>query len=531
MQIIKLHSPADTYVGDLQAVEALIWQQINGEHTCRVTVMSSDPLAGDIVRGCIVLVPDADGTDQRFRISQPVESLDWITLEGAHISQDLAQDMIINRGWEDRTGAYVWPELVQSGISDMRFTGMSDITTVNTVRIVRQSVMAGMIGTADNTFINRWGGELQRDNYTLNMLARLGSDTPHQIAYQHNLLGIEVSEDESAIINRIVPTCVSASGGVLMLPEQWVDSPRISWTQVPHVRHMHFGDIRVGWSEDDETPAEYPTEADALAEMRSRIADMWIKGVDMPKVSARLNVLDLSKTEEYKDYEPALEMRLGDSCRAVYANRVIVQRLVAYRWDALGGEYQEITLGTVEPSLDSELAKWQTIIEERATDRAVERAYAPAVRYTRELNDAMASAMGFYWTQMTDETGRTKVYYHDEPELAQSMIIETQIGPGQRAWTDTGWNNGSPDWKYGNTDRGLLVMDIVRARGVSAEWITVSGGTTLSDKLTETDALQAELTQAVQGGGRNLALGSDEVLDFAGIAKWSDLEGLKWSEV
>ena len=66
---------------------------------------------------------------------------------------------------------------------------------------------------------------------------------------------------------------------------------------------------------------------------------------------------------------------------------------------------------------------------------------------------------------------------------------------------------------------------------MSAEWITVSSGTTLNDKLTETDALQAELAQAVQGGGRNLALGSDEVLDFVGVAKWSDLMGQRWNGV
>ena len=46
------------------------------------------------------------------------------------------------------------------------------------------------------------------------------------------------------------------------------------------------------------------------------------------------------------------------------------------------------------------------------------------------------------------------------------------------AWTDEGWNDGSPVWKYGVMSDGSIVAKFLDAVGVKAEWVTIGPETT-----------------------------------------------------
>ena len=111
--------------------------------------------------------------------------------------------------------------------------------------------MSALIGDQDNSYLSRWGREIDRDNFTVAMKTQLGEDRDYRIIYRKNLTGIHVTVDQSTVVNRIVPTYLNANDAATLLPEVYIDSDSIAETAVPHARHIHYSDIRVGATVDE----------------------------------------------------------------------------------------------------------------------------------------------------------------------------------------------------------------------------------------------------------------------------------------
>ena len=187
-------------IGPIDLTSAVITQEINGEYSC--VIVSLDEIQGEQ----IVSLEDANGTDQLFRLGKPERRIDDWVAQGWHITQDLAHDLIVNRAWLTQTGEQAWPELVKAGMEDSEFFGSCDISSVRPLRIIRRSVLEAMIGTQDNSFINRFGGEVERDNYRINCVQRIGQDRGFQIKLGRDIVGVNVEKDYYSITNRIIPT-------------------------------------------------------------------------------------------------------------------------------------------------------------------------------------------------------------------------------------------------------------------------------------------------------------------------------------
>ncbi len=499
-----------TIRGKIEPISAVIRQEINGEYSCDVEIALSDELAGYFDIDAIVYLDDANGTVQQFRLERPEKTLDSLRAFGWHISQDLAHDMILNNAWITQTGASVLPDLLTKGISETRFTGTSDITSENSLRIVRKSVLNALIGDDDNTFLNRWGGEIERDNFTVNMKQRLGAERGYRIAYKKNLTGIEIIDDASTIVNRIVPTFLGASGGTLLLPEVYIDSPRINQTPIPHCMSIHYGDIQVGAEVDEVIP--YPTLESAQAEVRNRIEQLYLHGADQPALTVDVQFVQLRNTLEYADFAMLETVLLGDTIRADYEDYTVTNRVVAYEWDAVLKRYNKIILGTVRPSVDAMTASIATQV---ANESAVslQRHVTSLVLAIAELNQSVANASGMFSTKINNADGSFILYYHDAPTLETSQVIEYYPEPGTRVWTDTGWNEGLPSWKYGYDQHGLLVMRLISTVGLNADWITSGqintnlitiGGEPVAEVVTELMAGERIIRDTIRNGGHNI---------------------------
>ena len=87
-----------------------------------------------------------------------------------------------------------------------------------------------------------------------------------------------------------------------------------------------------------------------------------------------------------------------------------------------------------------------------------------------QLNELMMNSLGFYSTTVELETGAKITYTHDQPSLEESMIIWTMTEQGF-AWTDQGWQGGNPAWQYGVTADGNMIVKLLTARGINADWV------------------------------------------------------------
>lgn len=87
------------------------------------------------------------------------------------------------------------------------------------------------------------------------------------------------------------------------------------------------------------------------------------------------------------------------------------------------------------------------------------------------LNEQITNSLGYYTTIITNEDGSQIVYHHDHATLAESLYIDVKPSAGGFAWTTEGWNNGNPVWQYGVTQSGSMVMRIISAVGINADWM------------------------------------------------------------
>lgn len=113
--------------------------------------------------------------------------------------------------------------------------------------------------------------------------------------------------------------------------------------------------------------------------------------------------------------------------------------------------------------------KQQAILERTRTQQAAQiNDYEQA---TLALNETIANSMGLYVTRKADSNGAVITYYHDKPTLEGSNTIYCRNAGGY-AWTNNGWNNGSPNWEYGVSKDGDAVIRSIAANKISASYIT-----------------------------------------------------------
>ena len=113
--------------------------------------------------------------------------------------------------------------------------------------------------------------------------------------------------------------------------------------------------------------------------------------------------------------------------------------------------------------------KQQAVLEQtRAQQAAQINDYEQA---TLALNETIANSMGLYVTRKADSGGAVITYYHDKPTLESSNTIYCRNAGGY-AWTNNGWNSGSPNWEYGVSKDGDAVIRSIAANKISASYIT-----------------------------------------------------------
>ena len=95
-----------------------------------------------------------------------------------------------------------------------------------------------------------------------------------------------------------------------------------------------------------------------------------------------------------------------------------------------------------------------------------------------ELSQRIDDAGGLYCTEV-QESGATKIYYHDKPDLNDSNIVMLFSDVGFTLTAD--YQDAHPVW-YGMTVDGTMIAAILTAIGVNADWINTGsltvGGTT-----------------------------------------------------
>lgn len=287
--------------------------------------------------------------DQPFRIYRVVPELDKITVYARHVFYDLLDNMIKSlKPSPSAVGASVVQSLSGACLSSHDFSFYSDLTsTAEDMEWENVNPVEAMLG--ENGLVSKYGAELARDWYDVFLVKRVGNDTDVSIREKKNLTGISYDVDETDVVTRIMPTGEDADGNILYLPELYLDSPNIGAYTHPKWVHLPVSEAK------EVTDGDEPkSKTQCYAEMRKAAQAEFDGGCDLPTVTLKVDFVNCSDAEEYKQYAALTDIFLGDRVRVV-ARRIGVEvsmRMTQYTYDCLTRKYTSVTLGTAADTLE-----------------------------------------------------------------------------------------------------------------------------------------------------------------------------------
>ena len=295
----------------------------------------------------LIACPTPYSQKQLFRIYEVKKNsiAGTVTAYARHIYYDLERKVILDKRPTNKNGQDALEDILEG----TDFTAHSNIPVINTAYYVRRNVIEAIAGNYENSFLNRWGGEIFPSNFDLYILSRVGQDNGLRVEFGHNLDGIEENVNTEDVVTRCIP--VGFDGITLEPPEPWVDSPNIEKYPFIKEKVVRFEQIRF-W-DGDVDPAEVGGYQwfDTLEEVREALVqaarEFMANGGDQPVVNYKVNMVLLAGTTEYRGYEVLETVNIGDTVRCSHRDIEIEvsARCIRILWDCLTQRPMEIELG------------------------------------------------------------------------------------------------------------------------------------------------------------------------------------------
>ncbi|MFN6794171.1 phage tail spike protein [Bacillus sp. TD11] len=347
---------------DKNIYNATVEEELNGLFLFSFSYPLFAPRGLEIEGMSIIKVPTPDG-EQLFRVAAPKVSMGEITAQCYHIFYDLTENLIEDIFAETTNGNGAMNRMSAGCQYKHPFQFYSDVPKIASARIVRKNPVEALLDSSqDNSFVNRWGGELKRDNFDVKMLQNRGMDRGVVIRHKKDLLGYEGNVDWKSPITRIMPQGFDG----LFLPEKYVDSPLINKYPHPKIKVVEFKHIKAAIVENADDEDAVPLE-EAYRLLRQAAKDMFaIQKVDQPKATYNVKFQELSQTEEYKDYKHLQSVYMADTVTVEHQEDGIdiKAKVIAYKYDPIKKEYLDITIGNFKESFTDVSGRVDLVQEE-----------------------------------------------------------------------------------------------------------------------------------------------------------------------
>ena len=291
-----------------------------------------------------------------YRIFNVVKSLDYITAYARPIFFDLIDTILLDVRPTNKTGQQALEEILKG----TGFKAHSNISTLNTAYYIRKNIVEAILGNDENSFLNRWGGEVLLDNFDIYINDKIGSDNGVRVELGYNLNEIEEDINIEEVATRIIPT--GYNGIMLDGSTPWIDSPLIKKYTKPKMRVINFDDVKVKESEADEEG--FNTIEEARQELVKRCNKLYEEGIDKPSVNYKIDMINLANTTAYKDYIKLVTVNEGDTvtCYIPGLDIDVKARVIDYEKDIMTGEYISLELGNAISNFFKEQADVQSKI-------------------------------------------------------------------------------------------------------------------------------------------------------------------------
>ena len=348
--MIKLFGSIDTLFssnGDKTIIptKAKVHKEDNGDYY--LDLETNLDYINDIVQGNIIVANTPQG-DQAFRISNVTATRKKITAKCYHIFYDSKNYLIADSYVVDKDCNDALDHLNSATDNTSPFTTLSDITSINSFRCVRKSLYEAI-----QTVIERWGGHLVRDNWTVKVMSSIGQDNGVTIQYGKNLKSITCESNWDNVVTKLMP--VGKDGILLNALDNTQDVYVYSGISypIPFTKTVSFNqDINV---EDYESESLY---------QQALIDDLRIQAEDYVNTNCypKLNYTLKANVEKITDIGDVIEVndeRLGIS---------LLTNVISYEYDCILEKFIELEFGNFTQKLSNLMSSISTTTQTAITE-------------------------------------------------------------------------------------------------------------------------------------------------------------------
>lgn len=352
--MIQVYNPENTdfeHNGDMTLFPtvATVHPVLNGEWEVNLEhPIDEDGRWKYIVEEAVVKMPSFNG-DQLFRIKKKEKTDDGVTAELQPIFMDAKDDcFLMDVRPTEKTGQQALDIMTAP---NTKYKASSNIALVSTAYYQTQNLIEALNGEDENAFINRWGGEIIFDNYTVIVNERAGGDYGVEVLYGKNIKEDGFSEeiDMRDIVTRIVPKAYN--GHMIDGDEPWIDSPIIN--KYPTIRFgvMEFEDVKMREDaqdgDEDDGIIICDTQEELKIALTQKCEEQFSAGLDKPKVTISADIILLEGTDIYDDIKDLVKVSIGDTvhCRHSKLDIVSDARAIEMEWDCINKRVDTVVLG------------------------------------------------------------------------------------------------------------------------------------------------------------------------------------------
>lgn len=348
-----------------ECIVAEVTEELNGEYSLYIEYPADSRKATHLVELNII-----KANEQLFRIykvERQQEATRRIKVWARHIFYDLAFYFIesvnlVNANMKEAIEGTIPPE------AQAVFEFLAPERNIYPIKLRNINALEGLFN-----LIEIYGGELIRDNFTIEILEKLGEGKGTTIRYGKNIKGLKAIIDTSEFATRIYPI----GDNNLVLQERYIEAEGEIANILPYpiTRKVEFSGCK------------------DVEELRE-LAKKYIKKVSNPFINITVELLELSKTKEYGKYAKLFNMELGDIVKVEHERLGIYSelRVIKKVTDLLNHINTKIELGNPLNTIINKL-DFNSVV--KSLESRIEGAQNAVI--LKKNTDAMSiSSMSFY---------------------------------------------------------------------------------------------------------------------------------------
>lgn len=321
----------------IQPKKAVVHKEDNGSFYLEI---ETDLSYVDFLTSNKILVAPTPQGEQAFRITNIEKTRTKIRFKANHIFYDSKDYLIQDSYVVEKSCNDALDHLNSATDNTSPFSTISDITRIASYRCVRKSLYEAI-----QVVLERWGGHLVRNNWSIGIRDSIGQDNGVTIRYAKNLKDITATYNWDNVVTKLMPV---GKDGLLLNAVDPTASVYVESTiqyDIPHTKTVSFNQDNISEDnfKDEEGNIDESSYIQTLVTDLMDKANNYIANNSVPTVNYKLSA-NIEKLSDIGDTIEVIDEKLGIN---------LMTNVISYDYDVILGKYTQIEFGNFTQTLSN----------------------------------------------------------------------------------------------------------------------------------------------------------------------------------